>query len=222
MNRATRDKVVSRTDESDVTTGNACWETAPLVFEKLNDDFGPFDIDLTGDAQRALCPVWLGPNSPFGPDGYDVLTANGLGLEYGVDWSSFMAENGYSNPPYGRFIRTMLELSRNHALFCGFTTTLLLPLRVTGPFKEFVLTGASDLLFCDRRLVFFESGAPRINKTIWDKKHKAVADTAIFDSIIVRYVPGVKATAAPRVGIWEVPNHVTKTDLLRAQEGIGA
>lgn len=71
MNRATRDKFASGTDQADLTTGNACWETAPLVFQKLAEDFGPFDIDLTADAQRALCRVWFGPDSSVGQ--YDAL-----------------------------------------------------------------------------------------------------------------------------------------------------
>ena len=33
------------TDQGDLTTGNACWETAPKIYEAIANDFGPFDID---------------------------------------------------------------------------------------------------------------------------------------------------------------------------------
>lgn len=66
MNNETKNKLTSGTDQADLTTGNACWETPPLVFRKLNEDFGPFDVDLTADAQRHLCPTWFGPDSNVG------------------------------------------------------------------------------------------------------------------------------------------------------------
>ena len=47
MNRETRDKFASGTDQADLTTGNACWQTPPAIFAQLNHDFGPFEIDLT-------------------------------------------------------------------------------------------------------------------------------------------------------------------------------
>jgi hypothetical protein len=41
VNRATRDKLVSGTAQADLTKGNACWGTAPLSFDTLNDAYGP-------------------------------------------------------------------------------------------------------------------------------------------------------------------------------------
>lgn len=200
MNRETRDKLVSGTDQNDLTTGNACWETPPIVFAKLNEDFGPFDIDLTADGQRHLCPIWFGPASP--KHEYDVLSA---------PWLIF-GRNGYSNPPYGPFIQRLLPRAKAFAAE-GFASTLLLPMRVTKAFKAHVVAGASDLLFCDSRLTFFEDGIPRLNNKQWIEEGKAIADPALFDSIIVRYRPGVTTL---NVGIWEVPKHVTADDLSRA------
>lgn len=185
MKRATRDKFVSGT-QADLTSGNSCWETAPAIFAKLNEDFGPFDIDLTADGQRHLCPVWFGPDSPVGE--FDALTA---------DWF-FRAYNGFSNPPYGIFIQRILPIAKIWAAR-GCASTFLLPLRVTKAFKAHILHGASDLLFCDKRLVFWENGAPRLNP----KTGKP--DSALFDSIIVCYRPGV--WDRPRIGEWHVPNH---------------
>jgi DNA N-6-adenine-methyltransferase (Dam) len=193
MNRATRDKFVSRTQD-DVTSGNACWQTPPAVFAKLAADFGPFDVDLTADLTRALCPVWFGPGSPWAAD---ALTAN---------WRRF-GKNGFSNPPYGPFVPQMLAKARSEWTF---HSTLLLPLRVTEAFLDYVIeSGASELWFCDKRITFWENGAPRLNQKT-DK-----ADPAIFDSIIVRYT--ADRWYHPRVRVWRVPPHVSALDLQSAR-----
>ena len=218
MDRATRNKMVSGTGQADLTTGNACWETPPLIFDKLNEDFGPFDIDLTADSQRHLCDVWFGPDSPYGSCGYDALNVNMLDDPQCIgDWSASLNHCGYSNPPYGPFIQKILPLAKANALHCGFTSVFLLPLRVTKAFKAHILIGAADLVFPDKRIVFFENGAPRINQKLWLTKGKLSADPAIFDSIIVRYAPGTPVDASPKLSTWEVPIHVTAQDLERAR-----
>lgn len=203
MDNATKNKLTSGTDQADLTTGNACWETPPIVFAKLNQDFGPFDIDLTADAKRHLCQVWFGPNSPIAE--FDALSAT---------WIGGGRQRGYSNPPYGPFIQQLLPVAKRWKDM-GFASTLLLPMRVTKAFKAHVLGGATELLFCDTRLTFFENGIPRLNERKWVEEGKAIADPAVFDSIIVRYLPG---RTELRVGIWNVPKHVTADDLARAVE----
>lgn len=211
MNSVTKKKLTSPT-QSDLTSGNACWETPPAVFAKLQADFGPFDIDLTADGQRHLCPVWFGPDSE---EGTDALTANW------TDWGS----SGFSNPPYGRFVAHMLEKARLMRVH-GFETTLLLPMRVTNAFKAHVMGspkgfafGADELLFCSKRLCFFENGVPRLNKKALSEG-RAVADAAVFNSIIVRYAP-CGAFSHMNVGVWTVPPHVFQADLDRAVARIG-
>lgn len=210
MRRQTTESMNRGTDTSDLTTGNAVWETPPLVFEKLNQDFGPFAIDLTADAQRHLCPIWFGPDSPVGE--LDALKAL---------WSAH-GTNGFSNPPYGPFVQRLLLYARATAAATGFTSTLLLPMRVTDAFKKYVLVGASQLLFCDSRLTFFENGVPRLNDAKFGKRGKkgqllkVPTDPAMFDSIIVRFGP--KQFASVSTGIWHVPKHVTADDLARAVE----
>lgn len=202
MNRETRDKFASGT-QADVTSGNACWETPPLVFAKLNKDFGPFDIDLTADLGRRMCNVYFGPDHDYLPY-RDALTAN---------WVGTCNVNGYSNPPYGPFVQRLLWKAKQETQG-GFSTTLLLPMRVTKAFKAHVLNGASDLLFCDSRIVFFEHGEPRWNaKALADGRY--VPDPAMFDSIIVRYTPG-DWSKGPRVGLWHVPEHVSAAIALKA------
>jgi hypothetical protein len=203
MNRATKTKLTSGTNRADLTIGNACWETPPLVFRQLAEDFGPFDVDLTADARRHLCPVWFGPGSPSGD--VDAIAAN---------WAADGRRNGYSNPPYGPFIQSLVARAAFWSTH-GFTSTLLLPLRVTKAFKAQILGAASSLLFCDARLTFFEHGIPRLNERQWIDRGRAVADPAVFDSIVVRFAP---ERCSLQVGIWRVPKHVTADDLLRAVE----
>lgn len=204
MNRATRDRFASGTNQADLTTGNACWQTPPLVFKKLNEDFGPFDVDLTADKGRTLRRQWFGPDSS---ENTDALVA---------PWSLF-GTRGYSNPPYGPFVQKLLEKAKREAAK-GFASTLLLPMRVTAAFKQHVLKrgeaiGASDLLFCDSRLTFFEHGLPRLNEKQFHYHQRAVGDPAMFDSIIVRFTPGATAF---NVDTWHVPPHVTPDDLTKA------
>ena len=203
MNRETRDKLLSGTNQDDLTSGNACWETPPLVYLGLVEDAGGFDIDLTADAGRALCPLWFGPGSPLATD---ALTAH---------WASH-GRRGYSNPPYGPFVQKLLAKAKQEAQK-GFTSHLLLPMRATKAFHAHVLDGASDLLFCDKRITFFENGVPRLNVKQWKEKGRVVADPAVFDSIIVIFRPQAWPKAL-KAGAWKVPPHVTKQDLERAAE----
>ena len=197
MNRKTRDKFASGTDQADLTTGNAVWQTPPAIFAQLNADFGPFDIDLTADKLRALCATWFGPSSPVGK--FDALSASWL----------LYGRTGYSNPPYGSFVAAMLACAKTWAIH-DFDSTLLLPMRVTKAFRAHVLNGAADLIFPDKRLTFVENGLPRCS---YDKQGKVRADPALFDSILVRYQPG--HWQRPRLSEWHVPPHVSKADLDR-------
>jgi hypothetical protein len=198
MNRKTRDKFASGTDQADLTTGNAVWQTAPAVYDKLNADFGPFDLNICADAVRARAPKWFGPGSPWLED---ALVS---------EWH-LHGRNGYCNPPYGAFVQRLLPVARAQAVL-GVTTTLLLPMRVTKAFKLHILAGAAELFFCDQRLVFFEEGAPRIS---FDKKGRPRPDTAMFDSVVVRYKP--RHIGGPRVGVWQAPKHVFPADIERAR-----
>lgn len=200
MNRATRDKFASGTDQADLTTGNAVWETPPAIFAALQAEFG-FDVDLTADGRRHLRDRWFGPDSPIGTD---ALTA---------DWHRW-GSRGYSNPPYGAFVQRLLPKARLWAQNFLFTSALLLPLRATKAFHAYVLDGASELRFCDKRITFFEDGAPRLNP------RTGKPDPALFDSIIVVYRPNHRG--APLTGSWKVPPHVTAEDIERAQAALRA
>lgn len=185
MNRSTRDKFVIGT-QADITSGNACLETPPPVFAKLNADFGPFQLDLCADPKRHLCEKWFGPGSDLA---VDALHAN---------WRSH-GTSGYANPPYGKFVAHMLRKAKEQAAL-GFRSTLLLPVRMTRAFHLYVLTGASFLLFCDKRIAFWEDGMPKLDP----KTQKPTG--ALFDSMVVRFEPGMRFSP-PRVGTWNVPPH---------------
>jgi hypothetical protein len=205
MDRDTRDKFASGT-KGDLTSGNACWQTPPAVYMKLAEDFGPFDLDLTGDAMRALLPTWFGPGSPAGE--FDALTAR---------WASH-GRSGYSNPPYGPFVQKMLAKAKGESAN-GFTTVLLLPMRATKAFHAHVLSGANELLFCDKRLCFYEDGLPRLNAKEF-ARGRLVADSALFDSIVVVYRP--EWVKGPTAGAWKVPPHVSREALEMAAERLRA
>jgi hypothetical protein len=174
VDRQSRDKFTTVT-QADVTGGNACLETPPAIYAKLLEDFGPFALDLTADAERHLSPLWLGPGSALASD---ALTAH---------WHHF-GFTGYSNPPYGPFVPRILKKAKEEAA-AGFASTFLLPMRVTKAFTAHVL---------------WEHGAPKLTLT---KKGTYEVTAALFDSILVRYVPGQRVTP-PHVGSWKVPPHV--------------
>jgi phage N-6-adenine-methyltransferase len=204
VNRKTRDKFAQRTSQKDLTAGSACWETPPLLYAAIEARYGPFELDLFADSARHLTDTWFGPGSPMGEE--DALIA---------DWLAY-GRSGFGNPPYGRFIVYALDKAKR-AAERGFYSVLLLPFRVTRAFHEFVLDGASELVFMDRRITFFEHGTPRINQALWEKKGKLVADCAMFDSMLVRFCP---SPGPLMVSSFAVPKHVTKDDLERAVENV--
>lgn len=192
MDRATRDKFASGTDQSDLTAGNACWQTPPAIFADLNDRYS-FDIDLCADHERALCDVWFGPGSEFAED---ALTA----------WWSEWGSVGFCNPPYGVFIGKVLARADVEAKL-GFWSVILLPLRMNKAMRGAIFESKSvvEWLICDKRIAFWENGAPRWNaKALAKGLH--VPDTALFDSTILVFGPGHHEY--PRVAEYRVPPHV--------------
>jgi phage N-6-adenine-methyltransferase len=181
-------KLTSRTDAPHAD--NACWQTPPEVFAKLQNDFGPFDIDLFADEENHLLPRWFGPS--------DSNMCSGIDDALALRWIDY-GFSGYANPPYGRTIGKVLKHAK---AMCreGFDTTLLLPLRITKAFREHVMDhGAAQVYFCNKRITFYENGKPRLDS-------KGVPQAAVFDSIIVRYMHGYH-NALPQFDIWRVPPH---------------
>ena len=169
----------------DTETTQSDWQTPPEIHEKLSDDFGPFHLDLTANEENALIRPWFGPGSSIGTDALEA------------EWTKY-GLSGYCNPPYGKFIPHILRKAVKEREK-GFTSCFLLPMRVTRWFKNLVLPGASAAFFCDKRITFYEDGAPRL-----DIKGKPMP--AMFDSLVVLFEPGHRGQG--RFGLWRVPDHV--------------
>lgn len=168
---------------------NAKWQTPPEIFEKLQRDFGPFDVDLFADEENHLLPHWFGPS--------DGNMCSGIDDALAVDWCLY-GRNGFGNPPYGKFVAGVVAHAKAMKTK-GFDSTLLLPLRVTTAFKRHVMSGAAQVFLCDRRIRFYENGKPRLDA-------KGAAMPALFDSMIVRYIHGYHAQR-PQFDLWQVPPH---------------
>lgn len=196
MNRRTRDLITSGTDQSNLTSGNAVWETPPAVFAALHAQYR-FDIDLFADAERALLPVWFGPGSEFEADAL------------AVSWHEY-GECGFWNPPYGRFLRRVIDKAISEAQH-GFRSVGLIPMRWTRPLRKLVFESGvcSAVLIPDKRITFYENGKPRLG---YDKRTKTWKPMpALFDSVIVEVGPAPSPWSAtpvtPALAEWSVPKH---------------
>lgn len=181
--------MVSGTDQGDVTTGNACWQTPPSVAAALCAEFG-CDIDLFANARSKVLPTWLGPGSPIGEDAL------------AVDWHRH-GTAGFSNPPYGDFLKLVLAKAAYEAWANAFTSVHLLPLRLNAALRTAIFGSeqVSHWLFPDKRIAFWENGAPRMGR---DKRSGVMRPMpALFDSTILVFGPGTHVT--PKIGEWKVP-----------------
>lgn len=187
VNKATQARITSGTDQSNLTGGNATWQTPPAIYQELNEAFC-FDIDLFADDERALASVWFGPGSDYE---HDALAA---------DWHLY-GRTGFSNPPYGRFLRDVLAKAADEAQL-GFQSVHLIPMRMTVPVRQALFRSGrvSDWLIPDRRITFYENGAPRLDA-------RGTPMPALFDSTILVFSPGTYFSA-PVVREWKVPSHI--------------
>jgi phage N-6-adenine-methyltransferase len=192
MNRATRDKFATGTDQSDLTSGQACLQTPPAIFADLNKRLGPFAVDVCADYATHLCSVWFGPDSPV--DEPDALAASWLDHAAG--------RRIFCNPPYGRFTQKILEKASGEARR-GQGSVHLLPLRATRAFHQYVIGTAAKVLVCDKRIAFFERDRPRLNPKTGH------ADAALFDSVVVVFVPMPRRRKMTTIiDTYRVPEHV--------------
>lgn len=192
-------KSMNSPTNADPTTGNACWETPPEVFDALNEEFH-FQIDLTGGpGTQHRCHFWLGPGHDAVPKMNDALT---------MPWHSLRINgkpitSGFSNPPYGRFIPLILFKALQEAEH-GFTSVFLLPNRVTLWYKN-MMRRASEIRIVDERIAFWENGHPRWNAKILREEDRYVPDPAMFDSCIVVIRPKTDVWYRGRVGLFKHP-----------------
>lgn len=77
------------------TAQKNCWGTPPALFEKLEEEFGPFDLDAAASASNALCNRYLTQDD-------DALTQ---------PWTGRV----FVNPPYGRGLGQWVEKASEEA-----------------------------------------------------------------------------------------------------------
>lgn len=182
LTRSERDAFVATTDQNDLAYGeSACLETPPGLFTVLDREF-KFDVDLTANEQNHKCDTWFGPGSAYHDAGFnsfqDALTCN---------WNSYphRIAVGFSNPPYGAFVPKILSKAVQEYKQ-GFTSVFLLPVRISGWYRDLVLPFADEVRHIPR-VKFWYKGVPKLvlNKRTGQMEHMQ----AIFDSMIVVYRP---------------------------------
>lgn len=115
----------SKTDE---------WATPQDFFDRVNAEYGPFDLDVCATAENAKCAR------------YFTKEDDGLKQRWkGVCWM---------NPPYGREIGLWVKKARRAGLFVKATVVCLLPARTdTAWFHDYVY-GKAKIVFIRGRLKF--------------------------------------------------------------------
>lgn len=125
------------------------WRTPRALFDRLNRQWGPFDLDAAASEDNHLCDVWLTESAAS-----DGLT---------VDWRNAGAHRVWLNPPYGRGITGKWVAKAYAESLKGCRVVLLLPARTDAAwFHDLVKPHAFHLEFIRGRIRFegAASGAP--------------------------------------------------------------
>jgi len=144
------------------------WNTPQVLFDKLNEMYGPFDLDAACDETNCKAPMGL----TLKPD---ALKVKWNPEEY-VDWTVWL------NPPYGRSIGKWLKKAAEEAVK-GCTVVCLVPSRTGSKWFQSAVKEATEVLFLKGRVVF--ETAP--NQPVLDKNGKPMA--APFDSVVFVFTP---------------------------------
>lgn len=117
------------------------WTTPKALFEQLNEEFGPFDLDAAANAKNHLCENWLGPGG---------LIEDALKEE----WGQF-GRFPWCNPPFSlllKFVQQAVVSSMSQTdISCP---TILIPSRTdTRHFKQ-CWDYASKIVFIEGRIKF--------------------------------------------------------------------
>ena len=105
------DGLVGRNRKMDVhfSSKTEMWATPQKVFDELNDEFGPLDLDVCAVAENAKCADFFSPEDD--------------GLKQ--DWSNRAC---WMNPPYGRTIKEWMRKAWEESQR-GATVVCLVPSR---------------------------------------------------------------------------------------------
>ena len=113
------------------TSATVEWATPPEFFNKVFDEFGPFDLDVAASASNAKCPKFY------------TKQDNGLAQPW--------AGRVWCNPPYGREISQWVARARD-ASHKGATVVMLVPARTDTKWFH------DDILGCRRAEVRYLRG----------------------------------------------------------------
>ena len=114
------------------------WETPLSLFAELDQEFGPFDLDVAATDDNALVESYFTPES------------NGLARVWGgVCWC---------NPPYGREVSRWVEKAHEEALAGRATTVCLLPARTDTRWWHEHVMQADIIRFIKGRVHFRRGG----------------------------------------------------------------
>lgn len=130
------------------------WATPQDLFDRLNAEFGPFDLDACATLSNSKCETFISPSD------------NGLRVPHWLSWSKdpeygdYLNYRIWMNPPYGReigkWVQKAYEESQKGCLVC-----CLLPARTdTKWFHDYCTKG--EIRFLRGRVKFggAKTGAP--------------------------------------------------------------
>jgi|SRR5581483_8694729 len=120
------------------------WATPQDLFDRVNEEFGPFDLDAAASEYNHKCPAY-----------YDILT-DALRIE---KWNG---QRIWLNPPYGRDLGKWVAKAEEQAHIYGKRVVLLLPARTDTQWWHKSVADAEQIRFLKGRLRFegAESSAP--------------------------------------------------------------
>lgn len=117
------------------------WETPQELFDDLDREFGPFDLDVCATPDNAKVQRYFTPED------------DGLAQE----WHGLC----FMNPPYGRDIARWVEKARTEAEEGRATVVALIPARTdTRYWHEHIFDVADHILFLRGRVKFHLDGEP--------------------------------------------------------------
>lgn len=114
------------------------WETPQDLFDALNDELGPFDLDVCANWTNHKCPLYYGQHVPNGP------LVDGLQQDWHKGWDYTGIEKCpanpkcWMNPPYGKEIKKWVKKAYEESLQGCFVVALLPSRTDTAWFHDYI------------------------------------------------------------------------------------
>lgn len=116
------------------------WATPRAMFDKLDEMFGPFSIDVAASSENALCADYFTEES-------DALSR---------DWEGRV----WCNPPYGRTLHNWMRHAYEQRNNCEIIVVLVPARTDTSYWRDWVFDHADEVLFVNGRLAFGDGSKP--------------------------------------------------------------